>query len=180
MFHKIKNALCKLFCSEVNFLFFYYRLLPPWAYITAGSLVNFCVFSTDFQPPLITWHVCGVWRPERSNGSTAAIRRLWCVWPSMTVCLDSMPKKLILPGSCSYHNTQHLHLWTILMVLNGLVALMITLNGYDEEDCPNVLSLLLLIQMYGGIQILCCIYPVFVCIHKFLSINVIVTQSEYI
>lgn len=38
------------------------------------------------QPHPTTWLVCGVWRLERSRGNIAAIRRLWFVWPSTTVC----------------------------------------------------------------------------------------------
>lgn len=33
-----------------------------------------------------TLHACGVWRPVRSRGSTAATRRLWCAWPLTTAC----------------------------------------------------------------------------------------------
>ncbi|KAA8581805.1 hypothetical protein FQN60_003386 [Etheostoma spectabile] len=47
-----------------------------------------CAFSGDSQyiPPQTTWLVFGAWRPGRSSGNTAATRRPWCVWPSMTAC----------------------------------------------------------------------------------------------
>lgn len=47
-----------------------------------------CVVFWFFSPqlPRTTWLVCGVWRRARSKGSTVAIRRPWCVWPSMTAC----------------------------------------------------------------------------------------------
>lgn len=49
--------------------------------------VSECEILIFFQQPhQTTWLVCGVWRLGRSRGNTAAIRRLWCVWPSMTAC----------------------------------------------------------------------------------------------
>lgn len=58
---------------------------PAW-----GCILTCCPRSPSLQLPLTTWPGSGVWRQERSKGSTAATRKPWSAWLLMTACWASL------------------------------------------------------------------------------------------